>query len=443
MDTVEHWVLDDDDRALVDRLAAGLGRDAARVLAYLLLRRDHDRIERSLATSMAIRIGTGLNGKAVDDALSRLEARDLVERTTVESSGGGRPPNAWHPALDRRETVDRVYRTHATALLERAAAVADTARKSTDERDATGRPRGGSTGGTADRSTPDDPREIAVGLNWRPNALHLPLYAAVDAGAYERRGLDVTVTYHRGSHRALEAVLDGDADIGLVGAGSVVRALAADRPVVPLAVLHQRTATVLYALRDRFREPFESADQLRGRRILTTTGSETCLLARLFLSQADLLDEIDLVDADGEERDALIAGDADVATGSFADPLELEADGWTVDVLPIGDHFPIYGLTLVGSGAEFEQTADAWRRFLAGTAAGWATARTDPDPAAASVAEETDEAASAVRERFARAAESIGVGDAVREEGWGWHAPATWDRLAAALEQGDLLGEAR
>lgn len=430
MDTVEHWVLDDGDRALVERLAAGLGRDAARVLAYLLLRRDHDRIERSRATSMAIRIGTGLNGKAVDDAVSKLETRDLVERATVEPSGGGRPPNAWRPARDRRGTVDRAYRAHSTALLERAAAVAGVDRGPTEGAD------------SLDGPGLERDREVVVALNWRPNALHLPLYAAVDDGAYERRGLDTTVTNYRGSHRALEAVLRGDADVGLVGAGSVVRALAADRPVVPLAVTHRRTATVLYAIRDRFGEPFESVDQLRGRRILTTTGSETCLLARLFLSQADLLDEVELVDADGEERDALIAGDADVATGSFADPLELEADSRTVDVLTIGDHFPIYGLTLVGPADLFDRGDGPWRRFLAGTAAGWATARTDPGPAAAAVAAETDEPPDAVRERFARAVESLGTGDAVRDEGWGWHGPATWNRLEAALEQGDLLGEA-
>ncbi|WP_144798983.1 ABC transporter substrate-binding protein [Halorubrum depositum] len=439
MDTVEHWVLDDDDRALVERLAAGLGRDAARVLAYLLLRRDNDRIERSRATSIEIRIGTGLSGKAVDDAVSRLETRDLVERATLESSGGGRPPNAWRPVRDRRETVDHVYRTHSDALLERAAAVADVDREPGERSGPRG--RSGPRDGTVAGSAPEPDREIAVALNWRPNALHLPLYAALDEGAYERRGLDARLTTHRGSHRALETVLDGEADVALVGAGSVVRALAADRPVAPLAVLHQRTATVLYAIRDRFGEPFESVDQLRGRRILTTTGSETCLLARLFLSQADLLRDVDLVDADGEERDALLAGDADVATGSFADPLELEAADRTVDVLSIGDHFPIYGLTLVGPADLFDRTDDRWRRFLAGTAAGWATARTGPDPAAAAVAAETDEPASAVSDRFARAVESFGTGDAVRDEGWGWHGPATWNRLEAALEQGDLLGE--
>jgi len=432
MDTVEHWVLDGDDRALVERLAAGLGRDAARVLAYLLLRRDHDRIERSRATSMAIRIGTGLSGKAVGDAVSKLEARDLVERATVESSGGGRPPNAWRPVRGRRETVDRVYRTHSTALLQRAAAVGDVEPGPTAGSD--------SRGGPEDDSALGRDREVVVALNWRPNALHLPLYAALDEGAYERRGLDARVTTHRGSHRALEAVLDGDADVALVGAGSVVRALAADRPVVPLAVVHQRTATVLYAVRDRFGEPFESVDQLRGRRILTTTGSETCLLARLFLSQADLLRDVELVDADGEERDALIAGDADVATGSFADPLELEADDRTVDVLSVGDHFPVYGLTLVGPAAPFRRTGDPWRRFLAGTAAGWATARTDPGPAAAAVAAETDDPPSAVSDRFARAVDRLGTGDAVSDEGWGWHGPSTWDRLEVALEQGDLLG---
>ncbi|MFW5974507.1 MAG: myristoyl transferase, partial [Natrialbaceae archaeon] len=153
MDTVEYWVLDDGDRALVERLAAGLGRDAARVLAYLLLRRDHDRIEPSRATSMAIRIGTGLNGKAVDDALSRLEARGLVERASGESTGPGRPPNAWRPELDRRGTVDRAHRTHSNALLGRAAAIAGVPSEQTDDT--------GSGGGAGERDRATD-----IALNW-------------------------------------------------------------------------------------------------------------------------------------------------------------------------------------------------------------------------------------------------------------------------------------
>lgn len=423
MDTVEYWRLADEDRELVDLLAAGLGRDAARVLAYLLRRRDSDRIDDPRATAMEARIGTDLSRKAVKDSLSRLETRELVERTSVRRSDSGRPPTAWKPAHSRETTLGRVFETHANALLDRSATVADV-------------PHGPSARTETERT------RMVVALNWLPNALQLPLYEADDRGAYADRGLDVGFEYRRGSHLALESLVNGRADVGLVGAGSVVRALAADRPIVPIAVLYQRTTTVLYAIRDRFGEPFERADQLRGRRIITTPGSETCLLAKLFLSQADLLDDVEMVDADGEERDALRAGDADVATGSFSDPLELDGGGTTVDVLPIGDHFPIYGPTFVVREDGFVETSDPWRRFLAATVEGWSRARIDSGPAAEIVAAETDDSAAAVRRLFDHAVETYGTRDVVRDEGWGWQRPETWERLEVALRRGDLLREA-
>ena len=423
MDTVEYWRLADDDRELVEPLAAGLGHDAARVLAYLLLRRDTDRIEEPRATEMQIRIGTELSRKAVKDSLSRLETRRLVDRTSVQRSERGRPPTAWEPAHAREATLERVFETHANALLDQSAAIADVPRSSETE-------NGSSQ------------TDLVVAVNWLPNALQLPLYAADDAGAYAERNLDVTFDYRRGSHLALESLLDGRADIGLIGAGSVVRALAAERPIVPIAVLYQRTTTVLYTIQERFGEPFESVDQLRGCRVITTEGSETCLLAKLFLSQADLLDDVEFVDADGEERSALLSGDADVATGSFSDPLEL-GDEMSVDVLPIGDHFPIYGPTLVVRKAAFVESDDPWSRFLAGTVEGWSRARDDPEPAAAIVAGETDDAVTTVRRLFEHAVETYGLRDVVRNEGWGWQTPETWERLEVALRQGDLLGETR
>lgn len=423
MDTVEYWRLADEDRGLVDLLAAGLGRDAARVLAYLLRRRDNDRIGDSRATEMEVRIGTELSRKAVKDSLSRLETRGLVDRTSVRRSAPGRPPTAWKPAHGHEATRERVFETHANALLDRSATVGDVP-YGPDARTDTGR------------------TEFVVGLNWLPNALQLPLYAADEGGIYADRGLDVSFEYRRGSHLALESLVNGRADVGLVGAGSVVRALAADRPIVPVAVLYQRTTTVLYTIRDRFGERFERADQLRGCRVITTTGSETCLLAKLFLSQADLLDDVEIVDADGEERDALPAGDADVATGSFSDPLELDDDGTTVDVLRIGEHFPIYGPTFVVHEDGFVETSDPWRRFLAATVEGWSRARADPGPAAEIVAAETDDSAAAVRRLFDHAVETYGTGEVVRDEGWGWQTPETWDRLEVALRRGDLLREA-
>ncbi|MFC4246765.1 ABC transporter substrate-binding protein [Natribaculum luteum] len=416
MRTRTFWALDDEDEDVVERLAAGLGADAGRVLAYLLLRADR---EREPATTVHLRIGTRLNRAAVVDAVERLESVGLLERTHVRDDDPGRPPTAWRPVGDPESAVRCAYERHADELLDRAA---DHAGIEDD--------RSGSTTG-----------DLTVALNWRPNGLHLPVYAGETAGWYDEFGVDVTVDHYEGSRRALERVTAGDADVGVVGAATVARARATDVPVVPIAVLYQRAMTVLYTVREAFGEPLRSVEQLQGRRIGMPPNSETRVLGRLFLSQTAFADDIRIVDTTGEERDALLAGEADVVTGSITDPRQLERQGRTVDTLPITDHFPIYGPTVIVREDVLVDRAAALAGFLAGTTAGWADARCDPEPATARVAAVADDEPASIRRTFERAASRFGESDAMRERGWGWQRQEMWDRLRIALGQGRLLDE--
>ena len=436
MRTRSVWVLTDEDAPLVERLAAGLGRAPARLLAYLLLRSER---ETEPATSVHLQIGTGLNRTAISEAAARLEARDLIERTTVRSStsdsGGGRPRTAWRPVAGVEPTVRRTYEGHAAALL----GLADGLRV----RDA--------TESGPDREPDSEPNESAgtsgsvstveFALNWRPNALHLPIYAAMAAEWYDAFGVDVRLEHRDGSRRALECLDSGAVDLAVAGAATVVRAREAGEPIVPVAPLYQRAMTVLYTVREAFGEPLCSVDQLEGRRVGMPPSAETRLLGRLFLSQTAFDEDVVVVDTNGEERDALRRGDADVVTGSIADPRELEREGATVDVLPITDQFPIYGPTIVVRERTLDERSAALRGVLAGTTGGWAAARRDPDPAADLIAAESGEPPDRIRRTFARAAAEFGERDAVRERGWGWHRPEMWDRLRTALEQGALLGD--
>lgn len=431
------WELDADDEPLIDRLAAGVGRTPARLLAYLLLRAER---EDEPTTSVQLQVGTGVNRTTVGEAMGRLEARDLVERTTVRpdeaDSAGGRPRTAWRPVADVDATVEVTYAGHATALLERAGT--DGADGNGDEDQNEG-PTPNVHG--TDREPPSTDPAVEIGLNWRPNALHVPFYAAMAADWYEPFGVEIGLEHCDGSERALEALASGRADLAVAGAATVVRARARGAPIVPVAVCYQRAMTVLYTTREAFGEALEGVDQLVGRRIGMPPDSETRLLGRLFLSQTgvDDGDDVRIVDTNGEEREALRTGAADVVTGSFADPRALERTGRTVDTLLLTDHFPIYGPTLVAHERTLESRPAAVAGVLAGTTGGWAAARRDPRPAAERIAAASNNDPERIRETFERAAAEFGEGAAVRERGWGWHRPAMWDRLLTALEQGAML----
>ncbi|WP_248896012.1 ABC transporter substrate-binding protein [Haloplanus halobius] len=420
----EFPVLGDEDERTVETFAAGLDREAARVLAYLVGREESDRFADEAASRLAVRVGVDLGRGRVSDALSTLTEQGLIAETTVESEAPGRPPKGWRAADGRDSTGTHVRAHHSAALLDRAATVGsalgddiavDTTGPAPDDRDA----------GALD-----------IGLNWEPNGLHAPLFA----GAYADHGVDVTLTGCRGSRAALSAVADGDVDIGLTGAATLLRAHEAGHDLVPLALYYQRAMVVLYTTRSVFGGPLRSVEDIRGRRVAMPDGSETGALGRLFLSQAGVVDDVTVVRADGEEREALLGGDADVATGVFTDPLELEAAGHDVDSVLVADHFPVPGPAFVVDRETLRERPDAVRGFLEGTMAGWTAARLDPAAAVDAVVDRNGEPPAAERRKLEQAIDRFADSDAVDKHGWGWHSVETWQRLAIALEQADALG---
>lgn len=420
MRTREFPVLAPADERLVERLAVGLGDRAARVLGYLLLREEESESPGEPASKLAVRVGTGLSGRAAADALARLEAADLVTATAIRDDSRGRPPKAWRADAGVETTVRRVYRAQADALLARAAEDVDAAATPTD----------GTNG--AD----DHPGGLRLRLNWQPNPLQAPFYAARAAGDY--RDLDVTLDHARGSGRAVERLVGGEADVAVAGAATVVRERQAGAPVVPLALAYQRTMTVLYTTRDAFGGSLDGLAALAGRRVGVASESETGLLARLFLARSGVAEDVTVVELAGEEREALQAGRADVVTGTFADPLSLSAAGEDVSSLAVADHFPLYGPAVVTTEAALAERPTALRRFLAGTLAGWARAVADPAEAVDAVGLDGESAGRGAR-TFERAVEEFGRSGIVAERGWGWHEPDGWQRLRTALEQGELL----
>ncbi|WP_231183279.1 ABC transporter substrate-binding protein [Haladaptatus sp. DYF46] len=426
-------VLGEDDRPVIDRLAGGLGETSATVLSYLLLRNEEFSAE--AASLLAIRVGTGLNRKAVRDALSRLEDRELVETTTVRDETPGRPPTVWRTPRDRQDTVESVYEGHARGLVSRA-------RRFTDS--------DMSTSAAAVASEYPTNADVSLALNWRPNGLHAPLFVAEERGAYEERGLSLRFDANRGSRDALDALRSDDADIAVSGAATVLRARANGEPVVPVALLFQHAMTALYGLESAFDGPFERVDQLRGLRIGTPPTSETDLLGRLFLSQADVLTDVELVELRGEERDALLSGTVDVVTGSFSDPRQLRSDGIPVESILVAEQFPLPGPALVTTARNLSERESELVAFLAGTTEGWTAARTNPTRVRDAIEERKVKArdvegdgverrADRERHTFEEAVSEFGVTDTVRKGGWGRNRMEAWDRLKTALEQVGLL----
>ncbi|WP_408958409.1 ABC transporter substrate-binding protein [Natrinema sp. 74] len=435
MDVRTFPVLTDEDEALVERLSVGLGENAARVLAYLLCRLgDPDLAD--VATRTAVHIGAGVSKNAAAAALEELVAAELVAETTASTADPGRPPKAWHAVAPLSETVRRTYVYHADRLIEqgeRTAAALETDpsaspeagdRESTPETDDSGGERAG-------------PECVSVGLNWRSNALHLPLFAARSA---DESDISLAFAEYDGSRAAAAAVASGDCDVGVAGAATILRERTRGRPIVPIAVCFQRSMVVLYTTRAAFGGPFERLEQLAGRRIGLRPGTETGLLGRLLLEQADLSERVDLVDVGGEERAALESGEVDAVTGMVPDPDRLEVAERQVEVVAVSDAYPAYGPALIAAEETLQRRRARVEAVLVATIAGRANAARETAAAASEFASETDDSPERIARTFEAAVDRFG-GDAVRRRGWGWHSPDDWRNLRDALAQGGIVAD--
>ncbi|WP_255169037.1 ABC transporter substrate-binding protein [Natrononativus amylolyticus] len=412
MDVRTFPVLAADDQRLVDRLAVATSRPAARVLAYLL-RRDADDDLASVASRTAIGIGTGEHEKSVARALEALRSADLVTKTTAKTAGSGRPPDRWAVRRPEAATVRTLYRHHARALL------AQAERLEGELSAALPAESTAATGGTG---------SLAIGLNWEPNALHLPLFAARDALPDSP---SLSFESYAGSRAVVAAVAAGDVDLGVAGAVTACRERRAGREIVPVAVIFQRSTVVLCALEGRFDEPFTSMAQLGGRRVGIPSGTETGLLARFLLEQAGLAEAVDIVDLAGEERTALVSGEVDAVTGMSPDPGRLEREGHTVEVVAMAEQYPVYGPALIVHRETLERRRPLLERALTAVMAGRASAT--GQPAVDAVATSAGETPAGVARTFERAVERFDAGETVRKRGWGWHTPDGWAGVRTAL----------
>ena len=267
--------------------------------------------------------------------------------------------------------------------------------------------------------------------------LHAPLLAAAEHGLFERCTVDVHT--YEGSGRAIAALRSGEVDVAVSGAAVTVSARTAGAPLVPLAPFFQRAMTVLYTTEDVFGEPLESVQQVRGRQVGLPKGSEMGILGRLLLSQSGLLDDVELVDVAGEEREALRSGRADVVTGAFNDPKEI--DDANVHVLSLADHFPLYGPTFVTTERVIRERTPVLTSLLAGVLHGQERTITDPESAVGAVRTATDASEdTATVADLTAAIDRFGGSTAVRDHGWGWHRADDWRRLTTALRQAELVG---
>jgi ABC-type nitrate/sulfonate/bicarbonate transport system substrate-binding protein len=220
-------------------------------------------------------------------------------------------------------------------------------------------------------------------MTWCPDSvggMHLPAFAAAEAGLFAERGLEVE--FVRASS-APEAIAAGDADFGLTGAVHVLTAQSrADGhlPVRFVAAFHQRNPIAGVVRADSGRR---TPDDLAGARA-SRWGSPW-----FTTEYAGALDYLglaapEIVDTPGSLDEALGSGTVDVlpmwmdqTTPARAQGMVLHRAGETYDVRAIALDIPVYSTGLLAADRLPDDVVGAVRDAIA---AGHELQRDDPEP---------------------------------------------------------------
>lgn len=295
---------------------------------------------------------------------------------------------------------------------------------------------GVASAGCLGSATSDSVGDVDLLLNWHPNGLHAPYYAARAQGFYEDEGLTVTaIESGQGSDFSAKQAGLGNADLAVTSSDQVLLTAAGKLDVLSVATVMQQAPNVVFATPDSLGEPLETPEQLAGTRVGTGPGMVR-ILTSLYLSAVGVRDSVELVDTGYDTVQRLLAGKVDAAGGVFADAIDARNQGATVDTLRVSEAVPAYGHVLATAPSFASENAEAVDAFLRGTAHGAAWASENPGAAIDALVEATQglsEVRAQERETWETMASGFMTSDAVREHGWGWSVAEPWNTVADAL----------
>ncbi len=163
---------------------------------------------------------------------------------------------------------------------------------------------------------------VAIAVGGKASLYYLPLTITQQLGFFKAEGLDVEISDFAGGARALQAVLNGAADV-VSGAYEHTLNLQNRGQFFQAFVLQGRAPQIVLGVSTRTMPGFRTVHELKGRRIgVTSIGSSTDMLARLVLSRYGLrAEDVHLVDVGTAAAALAVMRSGQIDAISNIDPL--------------------------------------------------------------------------------------------------------------------------
>ncbi len=285
-------------------------------------------------------------------------------------------------------------------------------------------------------------KSVSVVFSWIPYQPHdYAFWLALDRGWYKKAGLDVKFSNVMGSNPAIQAVVGGQADIGVTTSAAFTKAVAQHKlPLKMVAVFHQKD---ILSLRYFKKSGIKSPKDLEGKTVGLVTGSMAQVLWPAFARVTGIdTSKVKLVNTDWHSFNSAFVTGRIHATNSalgLSQNIKLAREGKPVGEFVFSDYLKIMGHGIIVTDKMIGKDSKTVRAFVKVTQRAWTYLEKNPKQAVTA-------AAAAVRKHVKKAPPAdilIETGLMVipsqmrqastKGKPLGWSSPADWQKMVNQL----------
>lgn len=222
-------------------------------------------------------------------------------------------------------------------------------------------------------------KTATVGLTYIPNIQFSPFYLADSRGYFTEQGAEVELRHHGAQEGLFTALLAGEEDFVVAGAGEMMQARSEGADLVAIASYYREYPVRMIVPAD---SGVEQRADLKGARIgIPGRFGESWFALQVFLDQAGLTEQdVTIVEIGYTPVAALTTGKVDAVVGYVNnDAVQFEQAGFSVRTLPVADEVPLVSASLITTREYAETHPDIARLIVAAMLRGIDAAADDPE----------------------------------------------------------------
>lgn len=278
----------------------------------------------------------------------------------------------------------------------------------------------------------EDLTHIRLPMGYIPDPQYAPFYVAVENGYYAAEGMEVEFDYSYETD-GVALVGAGELPFAIVSGEQVILARAQDLPLVYVMEWFQRFPIVVVSKEGtRIEEPADLVGRTVGLPLLS--GASYVGYVGLLSAAGVPAEEVTIEEIGFTQVEALLTDRVDAVVGyANNEPVQLEARGEAVNVIPVADYVDMVANGIVTNESTLAEKPELVEGFVRATLRGLADTLSDP-AAAYEISKKFVEGLDDSRMNVLEASLPLWQADTL-----GATEPASWEQTQAVLLEASLL----